>query len=115
MDSILTSIKKMLGLEEDQTCFDQDIIININSVIMVLSQLGIGPTEGFVITGSTEKWTDLLGERKDLESVKTYIYMKVRLLFDPPTSSFVIESINKMITEFEWRLNIQVEGGLIDE
>lgn len=111
MDSILTSIKKMLGLSEEQTHFDPDIIMNINSVLMITNQLGIGPENGFVITGYNETWMELLGERKDLEAVKTYIYLKVRLLFDPPTSSFVTDSIERTITQFEWRLNTQAEGG----
>lgn len=111
MDSILTSIKKLLGLEEDQTHFDQDVLMHINSVLMIANQLGIGPNEGFSVTGYTETWIELLGERKDLEAVKTYIYLKVRLLFDPPTSGFVTDSIERTITQFEWRLNVQAEGG----
>lgn len=109
MDSILNSIKKMLGIEEDCTHFDQDIIIHINSSIMVLNQLGIGPATGFSITGVDEKWSDIVGDRLDIEAVKTYIYLKVKLLFDTPTSSFVIDAIEKQITQLEWRLNVQVE------
>lgn len=109
-DSILTSIKKLLGIEENYTIFDQDIITHINSVFMILSQLGVGPTEGFSIENNTETWTDYLGaESPNLNSVRSYVYLKVRLLFDPPTSSAAIESINKLIGEFEWRLNVQVD------
>ena len=108
MESILTSIKKLLGSEEGYTQFDPDIIISINSAILNLNQLGIGQTNGFVVTTKDDKWSDLIGERKDLESVKLYIYLKTRLSFDPPSNSFLVESMNKQITELEWRLNIQV-------
>jgi hypothetical protein len=100
----------MLGIEEDYTHFDQDIIVDINSVLMGLNQLGIGPTSGFFISDSSAVWSDLIGNRQDLEAVKSYIYLKVKLMFDPPQNSFLIESINRQITEFEWRLNIQAES-----
>lgn len=109
MESILTSIKKLLGIAEDYTHFDDDIIIHINTVFMTLTQLGVGPTSGFSITSNSEMWTDFLGNTMDLEAVKTYTYLKVRLLFDPPSSSSVLESMNRMISEFEWRINFQVE------
>jgi hypothetical protein len=83
MDSILISIKKMLGIEDEYTHFDFDIIININSVLMTLNQLGVGPVVCFSITGKDELWTDFLGDSIDLDAVKTYVYLKVRLLFDP--------------------------------
>ena len=108
-DSILTSIKKMLGITEEYTHFDQDIIIHINTVLMILRQLGVGPKEGFAITDSYETWGDFLTDNKDIEAVKTYVYLKVRLLFDPPLSSAVTESINRSINELEWRLNIAVD------
>lgn len=113
MTSILTSIKKMLGIEETYTHFDVDITIYINSALMVLNQIGVGPDEPFLITSKTETWAGLLGQA-NVEAVKTYIYLKVRLVFDPPTSSFVLESINKMITELEWRLNVQVEIPIVE-
>ncbi len=112
MTSILNSIKKMLGISEEDTNFDQDIIININSVLMFINQLGIGPEDGFIITDDTETWGDLIGERNDLEAVKTYVYLKVRLLFDPPQSAFVLESIERQITQIEWRLTVQAEPPL---
>jgi len=115
MDSILTSVKKMLGISAEDSTFDIDIILHINSALMVLSQLGVGPTTGFFISDNTKTWVDLIGDRVDLEAIKSYIYLKVRLLFDPPSSSFVLDSIQKQITEFEWRLNIQVEGVNTDE
>jgi hypothetical protein len=114
-DSILESIKKLLGNEGD-THFDTDIRMHINSALMILAQLGIGTT-GFLITGKDELWSDFLADKKDLEAVKSYVYLKVRLLFDPPTVSAVIEAMERQIKEFEWRLNIQadkpvVEGGI---
>lgn len=110
MDSILTSIKKLLGIAEDYTHFDGDIIIHINAVFMILTQIGVGPASGFSITSNTETWTDFLGDLTELEAVKTYTYLKVRLLFDPPTSSSILESMNRMISELEWRLNVQAES-----
>jgi len=114
MDSILISVKKLLGMDQGYDQFDMDIIMHINSILMSINQLGVGPTTGFFITGVDETWIGLLGTRKDLEAVKTLLYLKVRLIFDPPTTSFVIESMNRQITELEWRLNIQAEGGTID-
>ena len=103
-DSILTSIKKLLGITEEYEHFDQDIIIHINSVFMILNQLGVGPSNGFSITDKTAVWSDFISEGANLESVKSYIYLKVRLLFDPPTTSAVMESMNRMICELEFRL-----------
>lgn len=110
MESILTSIKKLLGIEAEYTHFDQDIMIGINSAFMALGQLGIGPDLGFVISGDTEKWSDLLGARKDLEAVKTYVYLKTRLGFDPPSNAFLVEAMERQITQLEWRLNVQAEN-----
>lgn len=105
MDSILTSIKKLLGPEEDYVYFDEDIIIHINSALYRLNTLGIGPPEGFVVTDKKQSWSDFLPDRKALEPVKTYVYLKVRLVFDPPQTSFLLEAINKQISELEWLLN----------
>lgn len=111
MESILTSIKKMLGIDEEYTHFDADIIMHINSVLMILTQLGVGPESGFVIEDDTSTWIDFIPEATtvQLHAVKSYIYMKVKLIFDPPTSSAVIESMNRQIAEFEWRLNVAVD------
>lgn len=109
MDSILTSIKKLLGIAEDYEHFDQDLIIHINSVLSVLTQLGVGPSEGFSIEDENATWNDFIPEDKRLSSVRSYVYMKVKLLFDPPLSSSVMESMNRMISEFEWRLNVTAE------
>ena len=109
MDSILISIKKMLGIEPDMTNFDVEIIIYINSVIMTLNQIGVTP-DGFIILNSDDVWNDMIGERTDIEAIKTFIYLKVRLLFDPPSSSFVLEAMKQLASEMEWRLNVQVEN-----
>lgn len=111
MNSILTSIKKLLGITEEYEHFDQDLIMHINSVFMILNQLGVGPEEGFSITGKSETWDEFTEDNLSIESVKSYIYLKVKLLFDPPTSSAVIESINRMISELEWRLNVSADKG----
>ena len=110
MESILTSIKKLLGITEEYEHFDSDIIIHINSVFMILSQIGIGPDQGFVLKDKFQTWNEFIGaDDPSLEAVKTYTYLKVRLLFDPPASSIVTEAINRMVSEYEWRLNILAE------
>ena len=104
-ESILTSIKKLLGITEDYTAFDTDIIIHINTVIMILNQMGVGE-KGFHITGKTETWSDYIGDDTILEMTKTYIYLKVRMVFDPPsTGGGVMDAMEKTIAELEWRLN----------
>lgn len=108
-DSILDTIKQLLGIQSDYTAFDTDIIVHINSAFMALNQLGVGPTECFSIDGSGENWAEFVNKSIDLEAVKTYIYLKVRTIFDPPSSSVVMEAMNKNISELEWRLNVQVE------
>lgn len=109
MESILTSIKKLLGIEEEYTQFDADIIMHINTVFLNLTQLGVGPSEGFLIKDDTAIWEDFIGDSSQLQAVKTYMYLKVKLLFDPPLSSSVTESMNRMIAELEWRLNVAVD------
>lgn len=110
MDSILTSIKKLLGIAEDYTHFDPDIIMHINSVFMVLSQLGVGPAEGFRIEDSGTFWSDYITDNDNLDAVKSYMHLKVKLLFDPPLSAAVMESTKQMINELEWRLNVETES-----
>lgn len=109
MTSILTSIKKLLGITAEDTSFDQDIIMHINTVFMVLQQLGVGPEEGYSITDENNAWEEFLPEQTKIEMVKSYMYLKVRLLFDPPSSTSVMEAINRSISEFEWRLNVSVD------
>lgn len=110
MESILTSTKKLLSIDEEYTQFDTDIIIHINSVLMVLTQLGVGPSEGFMISDEYSTWEDFIGDKPYLNSVKSYIYLRVKLLFDPPPSSAAIESLKKLADEFEWRLQVAVEN-----
>jgi hypothetical protein len=109
IDSILDTIKKLLGIEADYTQFDQDIAIHINSAFFNLHQLGVGPVGGFSITDNTDEWADFVGTRVDIEAVKTYIYLKVRLLFDPPQTGYLVDAVKSQILECEWRLNVQVE------
>ena len=109
MDSILTSIKKLLGIEEECKDFDSDIIMPINSVFMILTQMGVGPKEGFSIHDKTTTWNDFLKDDQNLEGIKSYIHLKVKLIFDPPLSSAVIEVINKTINELEWRLYVATD------
>lgn len=111
MESILTSIKKLLGITEDYEHFDQDIIIHINSVFSILNQLGVGPSEGFSISDKSSVWSDFVSDSTKLELIKSYAYLKVKLFFDPPISSAAIESANRMISELEWRINVTVDPG----
>lgn len=110
MDSILESIKKLLGIPEDYGHFDQDVVIHINSVLIALKQIGVGPEGGFSITGPGETWDLFLGSAADMEAVKSYVYLKVRLLFDPPQSSALIEAIKAQAAELEWRLLVEADG-----
>lgn len=103
-DSILDSTKKILGLEADYTAFDLDIITHINAAFAVLNQLGVGPANAYSISSSNAKWGDFAAPRDQLNLVKTYVYLKVRMLFDPPTTSFLIDAYNNQVREFEWRL-----------
>ena len=108
-DSILTSVKKLLGITEECTDFDADIIMHINSALMILTQLGVGPSEGFFIEDKTDFWDDFITDIGQFEAVKTYVYMKVKLMFDPPSSSAVMDAMNRTISELEWRLNVAAE------
>lgn len=104
MESILTSIKKMLGIEDAYTHFDPDIIMHINSVFFELNRIGVGPEEGFMIEDDTTTWLDYIPDPANFEAVKTYIYIKVKLVFDPPASSAAISSLERMADKLEWRL-----------
>ena len=109
MESILTSIKKMLGISEEYEHFDPDIVMHINSVFMDLTQLGVGPSEGFAIEDDTSVWTDFLPGNSKFDAVKSYIYLRVKILFDPPTSPAVMEAMKREIDKWEWRLNVAAE------
>lgn len=108
-DSILTLIKKLIGMDKDYGHFDIDLITHINSTFMILNQLGVGPDRCFHISSDKETWSEFLGDATELEAVKGYVYMKARLIFDPPTSSAHLEALKASINEFEWRLNVAVE------
>ena len=112
MESILTSIKKLLGVPKDYSQFDTDIIMHINTVFLNLTQLGVGPANGFFIKDENDIWSDFVDIEKEatMNAIVTYVYLKVKLLFDPPLSSAVIESINNTIAELEWRLNVAAES-----
>ena len=107
--SILKSTKKILGIEAEYDAFDLDVITHINSVFVTLNDLGIGPNEGFMIEDDDTLWADFLGSDPRLNSVKSYVYLRVRLLFDPPTSSYLVTALNEQVKELEWRLNVQVD------
>ena len=109
-ESILTSIKKLLGITENYDYFDQDIIMHINAAFMVLTQLGIGPSEGFLITDDTDTWSDFIDDSTNLGSIQSYVYMKVKLMFDPPQNSFTVDSMTKLVNELEWRLNVAADN-----
>ena len=109
--SILESVKQDLGASEWDDAFDNTLIREINTAFMVLSQLGVGPATGFMITGPDETWNDYESEGFDIEGVKTYVYKKVKLSFDPSQSSFVNESDKEIVAELEWRLNVAVDPG----
>ncbi len=109
MDSILTSIKKLLGIAEEYTHFDADLVMDINSAFFVLTQLGVGPSEGFGISDKSAVWSDFLGDNGRLELVKTYIFLKVKQVFDPPLSSSAADAMKNCIAEYEWRLNVAVD------
>lgn len=108
IDSILLSTKKLNGIIPDAKEFDTDIILAINSVLGILTQLGVGE-ENYSIKDENDTWTDFLGDSKDLEMIKTYVGLKVGLLFDPPQSTAISEIKKQMIAEFEWRINVTVD------
>lgn len=108
--TILETIKSKLGLELDYNVFDQDIISFINGAFATLHQLGIGPDEGFEIDGADETWDQYILGDLNLNPVRNYIYLRVRTLFDPPTTSFALDAIKEQIKELEWRLNVYIEG-----
>lgn len=115
MDSILTSIKKMLGIEEEYEHFDADILMHINSAFSILTQLGVGPDNGFMIVDKDATWDDFIRDEAQLNLVKSYMFIKVKLLFDPPMSTAVLECYKAQISEYESRLNITAENTKVEE
>lgn len=113
--SILTSTKKILGIAEDYTVFDLDIITHINTAFSTLTQLGVGPSAGFMIEDATAEWGDFIESDLQYNSVKSYVFLRVRQLFDPPTTSYLIAAFDKQIQELEWRLSShREETGWVD-
>lgn len=108
-ESIFESIKALLGPDASDDVFDQDILIHINSAISVLTQLGIGPARGFMVTGPDETWEDFIGNDPTLSMVKSYIYMKVKIAFDPPINSSVLSAYQEACKEMEWRMNVNAD------
>jgi hypothetical protein len=108
-DSILTSTKKTLGIDVDYKAFDSDVLMHINSVFSTLTQLGIGPEAGFMIEDDTTLWDAFIDDDMNYNAVKTYMYLCVRLLFDPPTTSYLITAMKEQVQELEWRLNVYRE------
>lgn len=109
MSSILTDIKNLLGIDAEDTNFDTELVIFINAAISKVTQLGVGPEEGFSITGTTQTWEDLIGNFKNLQAVKDYIYIDVRLIFDPPSNAFVVNAYRDMQNELAWRITVMVD------
>lgn len=107
--SILNSVKKVLGLAEDYTVFDEDVIMHINTAFSTLTQLGVGPPEGFMIEDATAEWNEFIVDDIQYNSVKSYVFLKVSMLFDPPQTSYLITAKEKQIQELEWRLNVHRE------
>lgn len=106
MESILDSTKSLLGGKAltEETVFDQELIMHINGALMVINQLGVGPSTGFRIKGQEDNWTSIIGERTDLELIKTAVFLRVQLLFDPPQNAFLVEAIKDQIKEYDWRI-----------
>ena len=115
-DSILLSVKKTLGLAAENTDFDEDVILHINSVLSILQQLNVGPDSGYIVEDDSQTWTDYLGsDSPHLSMVRSYMYAKVRILFDPPVSSAVMDSLKNICSEFEWRVNVAAENKKLEE
>lgn len=114
MTGILATMKKTIGIAQEDTSFDEDLLMFINSTLLILSQLGLKEADDFPIVDSDNTWVDLFGDRKDLEVVKTYIHFKVKSMFDPPTNSAAIQAITNTINELEWRIcNLKPNKGVI--
>ena len=109
MESILASVKHQLGPEEEYEHFDPELILFINSVLAEFTQMGVGPAKGFEIHDATETWHDFMGDDPRLNFVKSWVTLKVKMLFDPPQSSALIDSANRLLSELEWRINVSVD------
>lgn len=110
IESILESVKKKLGLAPEYDVFNEDLVITINSALSTLTQIGVGTAEGFSITGADEEWSAFLGSDPGFAGVKDYVYLRTRMVFDPPTTSYMITAMEKQISELEWRINVYYES-----
>ena len=109
MDSILISVKKLLGITQEYTHFDSDIIMHINSALFTLTQIGVGPAEGFSIKDESATWEDFVSDVKKIEAVKGYVWISVKLVFDPPANSGAMTALNERLKDYEWRLNVATD------
>ena len=110
MESILTSIKEMLGMGANYDHFDHQLVAHINTALTLLTGLGVGPSEGYLIRNKEDKWTDFVPENPKLESIKTYVYLNVKMLFDPPVSAAAIDAIERSIKKLEWLINVTADS-----
>lgn len=110
-DSILNSVKKYVGIDKSMTAFDEDILMNVNAVFSTLYQLGVDSAKDVMIIGDRETWSDIFGKTGIVNLIRQYTFLKVRIIFDPPTNSFVLDAMKKQADELEWRINIESEGG----
>lgn len=115
MESILDSIKRLLGISEEETHFDLDIIIHINSIFANLNEMGVGPAETFNIDDNSTIWNEFTEDDKLFNNVKTYMYLKVKIIFDPPTNSSVLSAMERQISELEWRLTVSASNKAMEE
>ena len=112
IESILNSIKSMQGIDVNDTTFDNELIMFTNGALMIMTQLGVGPTEGLRVTSATETWSDFLGDRTDVDLVFSAVYNRVRMKFDPPQNAFLVTAIKEQIVEDEWRIANQPKPGV---
>lgn len=108
-DSILNSTKKVLGIADDYYAFDPDILMHINTVFSVLNQLGVGPDEGYFVEDDSAVWSDFYQDDLNYNMIRTYVFLRVKILFDPPATSFVLDALTKQYEELEWRINVKRE------
>lgn len=108
-ESILNTVKKLLGLDPSYDAFDTDVLIGINAALFTLMQLGVGPKGGFIVSSQSETWSDFVGKAIDLEALKQYVYLRTRIAFDPPSNASVMQSMKDLCDEYAWRLNVQVD------
>lgn len=110
-DSILYTVKKLLGLDSSYDAFDTDVLIGINAALFTLMQLGVGPSTGFVVSNASQTWSDFAGNVTDLEALKQYVYLRTRIGFDPPSNGTLMQAMKDLCDEYAWRLNVQVDPG----